>query len=114
MVAKDQHADILKLLLRNKNTSVPDIAGNTPLHYAARLGHVNLIEHLIAMDAAVTATNNLGQTPLMLAAKSSCSLSSVTILLKWGAIVNKRDHNGNPHCIMHSKHTKKFDGATDG
>ena len=92
---RDQHVEILQLLLRTtKYVGTKDDTGNTPLHYAAKLGHVNMIEALIEMDAAVTAMNNLGQTPLMLAAKSSCSLSSVTVLLKWGARVNNSDYNG--------------------
>ena len=82
----------ITIVVKDNKVLVPKMILEIHRYIAAKLGLG--IDALIEMDAAVTAMNNLGQTPLMLAAKSSCSLSSVTVLLKWGARVNNSDYNG--------------------
>lgn len=62
-------------------------AGWTPLHYAATVGSVELINKLIALGANVNAMTADGITPLYMAARMP-SYSAVTTLLKAGAYRN--------------------------
>lgn len=47
-----------------------DAAGNTPLHWASRAGHLDAVEYLITKGSHVNVKNNLGDTPLHSAAAS--------------------------------------------
>ena len=57
-----------------------DKAGNTPLHWAARGGHVDVFKLLLEKNPALNATNKLGDTPLHSAAWAG-SLPIVQLLL---------------------------------
>ena len=71
-----------------------DSDGNTALHYAAKMGHVGIVNILLINDAAATAVNETGWSPLMMACKHAYSLSTVVALVAGGAHINKRDYYG--------------------
>ncbi|KAK4184380.1 hypothetical protein QBC35DRAFT_58749 [Podospora australis] len=52
------------LLIHGADVNAQDQGGDTPLHLAAKARHVYLMKLLLAWDADVSATNNLGQIPL--------------------------------------------------
>ena len=55
------------LLNKGINTEIKDRDGNTALHDAALVGDPTALAYLITMKARVNATNNNGETPLILA-----------------------------------------------
>lgn len=55
------------LLNKGANTEIKDREGNTALHDAALMGDPTAMAYLISMKAKVDATNNNGETPLILA-----------------------------------------------
>jgi len=55
------------LLNKGADPEVKDRDGNTPLHDAALMGDQTAMTFLIGMNAKVNATNNNGETPLILA-----------------------------------------------
>jgi len=55
------------LLNKGANTEIKDRDGNTALHDAALVGDPTALSYLISMKARVNATNNSGETPLILA-----------------------------------------------
>jgi ankyrin len=64
----------------------------TPLHLAAKRGHVEVACFLLECGANVTAWDKDGLTPLHLASREG-QLQVACILLKWGASVTARDQN---------------------
>ena len=61
---------ILKLLIAvGADVNATDNSKETPLHLAAEVGQVAVVNALIAAEADVNATNNYRETPLHLAAK---------------------------------------------
>ena len=61
---------MIDLLLESGATiNALDNEGNTPLHSATLIGHIETIESLLLAGADQTITNNSGQTPLQLAEK---------------------------------------------
>jgi len=41
--------------------------GNTPLHFDAQNGHINLVQFLVEHNAIISLRNQYGKTPLRLA-----------------------------------------------
>eukprot|EP00127_Corallochytrium_limacisporum_P006284 Clim_evm28s224 gene=Clim_evmTU28s224 len=70
-----------------------DQAGLTPLHYASRSGHVDCVNYLIKLGAAVNAGSNSGATPLHRAAVMGQE-KVVEILINAGADPSLRDADG--------------------
>ena len=56
------------LSIRNINVNLKDVSGDTPLHWAAYNGHVEIARLLLQNGADVNAINNVGSTPLHYAA----------------------------------------------
>eukprot|EP00775_Hariotina_reticulata_P013263 gene13263-13393_t len=83
------HVNVIKLLIDHKADIAVTWEGNTALHMAARFGRqaaLEVLAPLVDLTQAVSAANDAGKTPLMLA----CSLSAggeelVDYLLKAGA-----------------------------
>lgn len=60
--------DVQRLVLTTRDTVILDPAtGNTPLHIAAKFGHLKIVRYLIEKSANVNAKNLNGDTPLHLA-----------------------------------------------
>ncbi|WP_295447423.1 ankyrin repeat domain-containing protein [uncultured Thiodictyon sp.] len=55
------------LLRRGADLNRPDAAGQTPLHQAVALGHLETVKRLIARGADVNRPDGTGRTPLALA-----------------------------------------------
>lgn len=73
-----------------------DCYGNTPLHYAARLKNVELINKLLEAGANVDAENLDGITPLRESMRSNpVSREVVEIFLNHGADVKRKNINGS-------------------
>jgi ankyrin repeat protein len=67
--------------------------GDAPLHYAAKGGHLDIIQALIAAGADVDKANKSGRTPLIWAAIANrCKIAQA--LIDAGAAVNKADAKG--------------------
>ena len=66
-----------------------DYRGLTPLHHAARCGHIELIEFLVDRGADLEAANRHGHVPLSVAVEEN-QIESVVCLLDRGAEPNAR------------------------
>ncbi|KAJ3269159.1 hypothetical protein HDU76_011315, partial [Blyttiomyces sp. JEL0837] len=62
-------------------TTALDKAGNTPLHWACRGGHAEIVQMILTKSPAVNAQNKLGDTPLHLAAWGG-NVKTVSLLLE--------------------------------
>ena len=75
------------VVARTNNAQLPH--GRTPLHVAARAGHLRECQQLIELGAAVDPVDLLGWTPFgMAVAKGHADI--VSLLIKNGANVNRR------------------------
>lgn len=72
-----------------------DLDENTPLHLAAKLGFIEIVELLLEYTSEVDARNRLKQTPLQWAAYYS-HLDVVKYLVSKGADVHTIDADGDP------------------
>ena len=62
-----------------------DRAGNSPLHWASRGGHADIVKLLLTKKPAVNAQNKLGDTPLHSAAWAG-NTAAVQLLLEYPEI----------------------------
>jgi len=69
--------------------------GCTPLHWAARNGHVETMQALLDRGADLAATDGNGWTPVFPAAYWGQHASVVALLLERGASLGHRDRFGN-------------------
>lgn len=77
------------------DSTIPNVVGNTPLHFAAASGTPMLCQLIISQRGVdIDAQNFKGQTSLHLAVLQACS-QTVALLLEQGADPNIRDTNGN-------------------
>jgi len=91
--AKRGNVALLKECLVNRlPVNQCDPAGNTPLHWAARSGHMDCLALLLGVQqVAVNKANKLGDTALMLATAHGHA-EAVTNLLKAGADANMKNN----------------------
>ena len=75
------------------STRVKDIRGQYPIHRAAAIGSVPLVQLLIANKSPIDATDIAGQTPLHHAVAEGHGDTAVA-LLKAGASTDKKDSDG--------------------
>ncbi len=69
------------------NANVKNKEGQTPLHYAARFNDTMSARLLLKFEAKVDGLNNIGETPLMIAAIQG-HLEMVKLLHRYGAQIN--------------------------
>uniref|UniRef100_A0A7S4KMR5 Uncharacterized protein n=2 Tax=Guillardia theta TaxID=55529 RepID=A0A7S4KMR5_GUITH len=73
-----------------------DMWKRTPLHYAAREGHINAISRLVELGADLTAVDFLARTPLHHAARKGHA-NAVAVLAQLGSDLNHPDKNPWPN-----------------
>lgn len=91
-LGKDEAADLL-LGYPSIDIEVKDCLGQTPLHLASLIGHVNLIERLLRHGANVEAHDRFGDLPITNAVDEG-HLECVKLLLNYGAANSVKDHKG--------------------
>lgn len=84
---------IVDMLLARGARAEPNKAGWTPLHYAAFIGDLALVNKFLGLGADINGTAGSGLTPLMLAAIHGHT-EVVRQLLNKGADTGLRDANG--------------------
>jgi ankyrin repeat protein len=95
-----RNPDILRLFLENNaDMQVHDIKGNTPLHFAAENGLLEVAQILLKRNAEVNSKNNHGSTPLLLASEFGHP-DVVQLLLDKNADLYLHDADGDTplHC----------------
>jgi len=83
-----------KLLRNSSDLSRRDLAGLSPLHYAARGGHVEVLGILLCGYVNVDIVSTNGSTPLHLAAENGTILA-IQLLIDAGADPNKKTNSGD-------------------
>ncbi|QOJ78954.1 ankyrin repeat domain-containing protein [Infirmifilum lucidum] len=91
--ARGDYWRVKELLDRGAHVNTRDKHGETPLHHAAWMGHLDVAELLLDRGAEVDARDNYGSTPLHHAARGG-RLKVVKLLLDRGADVNARNKAG--------------------
>ena len=81
------------LSIRNINVNVKDVSGDTPLHYAARNGHIEISHLLLQNGAEVNVRSMWGRTPLHYAA-SQGHIDILHLLVENGADLEAQDDDG--------------------
>ena len=108
----DGDKDKLQKLLSTRMIDVKNIAaslgsstlGDTPLHWAARLGHEDVVKQLINEGAELNSTNSWGRTPLYQAVQGG-NKDVVKLLVDIGADQNIADEKGKtPLTLAREKH----------
>jgi ankyrin repeat protein len=80
--------------VRSSNYNIRFSDGGTPLHYAAREGHLGLLSFFIEKKAEINSKDASGATPLHEAARSG-NIEAMEFLLSQGANPNAQDAKGN-------------------
>ncbi|XP_015117566.1 osteoclast-stimulating factor 1 [Diachasma alloeum] len=76
---------LLECLRQGVSPTGLDSAGNTPLYWAARAGHVDCVRHLLSLqNTGINAQNKMGDSPLHVASVHN-HLEVVNLLLDSGA-----------------------------
>ncbi len=94
MMARADDAVMRALIGAGANVNETDIAGSTPLHFAASGNDLALARLLIARGADLDAQDNDGQTPLHRATKTDAGSDMARLLLAAGADPGVIDHQG--------------------
>ncbi|KAJ3224342.1 hypothetical protein HK099_008586 [Clydaea vesicula] len=82
---EDELTFVQELVANGVSVNGLDMAKNTPLHWAARGGHAEVVKILLEKNAAVNSQNKMGDTPLHLAAYNG-NVSTVIHLLNYPGI----------------------------
>jgi ankyrin repeat protein len=99
MAAAEGNIDEVRILLRTINPNSQDHHLCTPLHLAARSGHIVIIELLLLHNANIHAQNQNDNTPIHSAAYGN-QPEAILCLLKYGA--NKFAKNKDGDTPLHS------------
>jgi ankyrin repeat protein len=102
---------VLKLLVMGAKVTAKDAEGNTPLHYAARGGHVDIAAALLEYGADVDALNKKNETP-MHEVVGRDHKAMVELLLVMGADPTLKDSKGQTALDLLIE-KKKMKGAED-
>ena len=93
-LAVENKSDALDWLLsKNVKLDVADKKGWKPIHYAAKVGHVNALDRLLKLTHVVDVVDPQGRTPLMIALAYK-QIEAQRYLLKKGAKIDARDFLG--------------------
>lgn len=94
-VSGQQAFEITELLVRQHGVSaaVIDNRQQNACFYAAKHGHSQLCEFLIASGCSVSHTDTSGQTPVFYSVRAG-HIGATEALLKHGAAIDARDQNG--------------------
>ncbi|KAJ8729439.1 hypothetical protein PYW08_001020 [Mythimna loreyi] len=86
--------------------NTPDNSGYTPLHYAARRGHVNICKILLQYGALIDTKTNSGQATPLLKAAAAGKIETIKFLISSGACVDAQDADGQTalHKAVENKH----------
>jgi len=87
--------------------NVKDKVGETPLHYAAERGHLDVVKLLLEHGADPNVQDNDGWTPLHYAAKK-CHVDVARVLLDHGADLTIRDNKGRIPLDIGSECSEEF------
>ena len=79
-----------------------DIKGQTPLHWAARIGKHEIVQQLLDADAEIDAQDHAGNTPLFSGAYSG-NLRTLEQLILAGAKVRQKNYRQNQALIYASR-----------
>lgn len=87
--------------IKSSNFDIRFNDGLSPLHFAAKDGHLGVVRYLIEKKARVNAKNASGAPPLHEAFRYG-KIEAAKLLIQAGADVNARDANGNAamHLVM--------------
>jgi ankyrin repeat protein len=86
---------IQELIKKGLDVNAIDYYGNAPMHYAARLKRVDLVELLFNADANVNSINKEGVSPLrQLLLSKPYDYNSMKFLVRAGADVNQKNDGG--------------------
>jgi ankyrin repeat protein len=95
------------LLNKGADTEIKDRNGNTALHDAALVGDPTAISYLTSMKARVNATNNNGETPLVLAVHRK-DIEIVQLLIAAGADPNIQDTIAGKSALDYAKQDRRL------
>ena len=86
MAANKGYTDVADLLMHNEaSLDIRDRKGGwTALHHAVRHIQISLLKSLLGSHAEVNIANDIGQTPLMMAANAGCT-NVADLLIQGGA-----------------------------
>lgn len=90
----DMPLDLIALLVDNgAEVTLKNKNGNTPLHFAARIGYADIIEFLLEKGADINARNNKGNTPVQIST-SNGKYVAFQSLVKNGANLDLKNQKG--------------------
>ncbi|MFA6508239.1 MAG: ankyrin repeat domain-containing protein, partial [Treponemataceae bacterium] len=95
--------------IKTSNFDIRFEDGLSPLHFAAREGHLGVIKYLIEKKAKVDAKNASGAPPLQEAFRMG-KLAAAELLIQAGANVNARDAKGNSAMHLVMPHSSRLAG----
>jgi ankyrin repeat protein len=82
------------LIEKGVDPEARDVNGNTPLHYAAAVGDIDIITKLDKAGANINAQNTQGMTPVISAIGNGKTQAAKAIINKFNTDVNLADNDG--------------------
>ena len=90
------------------NPNASDVEGNTPILWAARYGHTEIVKILAPLTNNPNAPNDRGETPIYWAAKNGY-IEIVKILAPLADKLNAPNNNGDtPNSVAENSEIQRF------